>query len=144
MYNIFFRPKVGRFGAAPETFDTGSISSLTASATNRFVLPTPYFRVFLEKFSAQAYTPPAGGGTFNATINHISNSGANTKALTVALDLATLTAKVKSNLTKASGLVEGDFLLQPSDLLEVDIVVSSTVTTQPVGLAVTASGTAID
>jgi hypothetical protein len=147
MFN-FFRPKAGRFGTQPVYLKTGQIGGtnylgganpITASGTTIFRLGgTAGRRAMVGRLGATAVTVPiSASGTLLAALYRY-NAATNT-AVKVSgdIDLEALVTREEA-FAEALALSAGTLTLQPGDALEVHVVSTDAIGTQPAGLVFTA------
>jgi hypothetical protein len=135
----FFQPKSAQRSGVQVAFASGRQldAGITANATTRIPIASPFRKSFIERVTAQVITVPADAdGTILATLKKI--SGGTTTSLSAALDLETLVTLV-TKLFTLSTLTEMQQTLREGDILVVDVVNNSAaIDTQPVGLIFTA------
>lgn len=133
------KTKAGRYGTevafvSGQQLDAG----ITASATVKMVIASPYRKAYIERASVNAEVLPIGSLAITATL-YKKRAGAAAVALTAAIDLkvATQTALVSGVMALLSTLTDADRLMLEGDTLYADLTAAGTVTTQPVGLHIT-------
>lgn len=132
------KTKAGRFGTVPAFFKGKQLDAgITASATVKMIIATPYRKAFVERASVVAETLPIGGAAITATL-YKKPVGATAIALTGAIDLkvATQTALVSGLMALVSTLTDAQRVINEGDILYADLTAAGTVTTQPVGLQI--------
>lgn len=130
------KTKAGRFGTHPAFAHGRQLDAgITASATVKVPIATPYRRSFIERFGVSAVTLPIGGAAITAILQK-KPVGAAAVALTAGIDLTvtTQTALQVGLGALLSTLTDAQRVLNEGDYLYVDVIAAGTVTTQPVGL----------
>lgn len=145
-YDIYFRPKPGRFGAAPELYSSdvlGEATTIAGTATTTFSIALPFRKVRAVRGSAsqRAVIVPASGNAV-AQINRKPSGTAIPIFGTVNLNSAT--AQVSQKFPALSTQKDADLLFQEGDTAFYTVTTSAAVTTQPVGLVVSLEVTSID
>lgn len=130
------KPKAGRFGITP-VFVTGRQidAGITASATVKIPVATPFRKLYVEKAGVSAVTLPIGGGAITATL-YKKPVGGTAVALSAAIDLtvAAQTALVVGAVTILAAATDTQRIVLEGEYLYFDIIAAGTVTTQPAGL----------
>lgn len=139
----FRRPKADAFGTNPTVLSVGPLGGtgllygagvLVTQGSITFTIPTPYRKIAVRAASTHANTLVSTHGTTVATVRK-RVAGTTVATITTALNLATGTAKVSNPFTIGThSTVESDRIVQPADILEVVVVNTGTLVTQPVEL----------
>lgn len=151
----FFNPKVGRFGVAPVFLNTGEIGGtnfiggtapLTASGTTIFRLGGSAGRkVRISRLGATTVTVPvSASGTLLATLRKYDASANQAVTLTADLDLEALTTREEGFANALSTLSDADLMLDVGDALEIHVVSTAAIGTQPAGLVFTAEALVLE
>lgn len=139
----FRRPKADAFGTSPVILSIGPLGGtgllygagvLVTQGSITFTIPTPYRKIAVRAAGTHANTLVSTHGTTVATVRK-RVAGTTVATITAALNLATGTAKVTNPFVIGSqSTIESDRILQPADVLEVVVVNTGTLVTQPVEL----------
>lgn len=136
-FGKIFKPKPGRFGTHPAFLEwqTSAASPLTASATTTIYVPTPVRKLRIARCATFSSTVGiTAGGTLLATVKILATDGTTKRAVTGAFDLATLTAKVLSQIPLLSTATEATLQIAEGETIIVDVVSNAAIGTQPVDL----------
>jgi hypothetical protein len=133
MYN-FFRPKPGRFGVAPVVLTVKPEFGTLAAGTVVHNLGSIPSRAFISKISISAGTFPAAATSIEATFRKKPSGTA--VALTSAIDIDDATAGTAVAGSFLASLTEAQRTLNPGETLELSVVTTGAVGTQPVDLVV--------
>jgi hypothetical protein len=145
-YDIYFRPKPGRFGSAPELYSAdilGEATTIANSSTTTFSLGLPFrkVRAFRGNISQRAVIVVASGAATVQLQRKPSGSAIN---LFGTLDASVMTAGVAKKFPQLATQKDGDLLFQEGDTALYTVVTTATVNTQPVGWTVSLECTSID
>lgn len=156
----FFAPKPGRFGIAPVFIKSGQIGGtnflggttpITAGSGG-----TPQTTIFrlggvagrrarIDRIGATVVTVPvSAGGTIVATIRKYDASADSVVTISQNLELTTLTTREEGFANPIATLTDSQLTLDAGDALEVHVVSSHAIGTQPAGLVFTASVMLLD
>ncbi|MGJ0510189.1 MAG: hypothetical protein ACR652_24345 [Methylocystis sp.] len=149
----FRRPKPDAFGTSPVILSVGPLGGsnllystgvLVTQGSITFTIPTPYRKLAVRAASTHASTLVSTHGTTVATLRK-RVAGTTVATITSALNLATGTAKVSNPFVIGShSTVEADRICQPADVLEVVVVNTGTLVTEPVELYFNVEANIID
>jgi hypothetical protein len=147
-YDIYFRPKPGRFGAAPEVGATdilGEATTVANSSTTTFTVSIPFRKIRAYRGFASTRTAivVASGHAISQFIRLTGASGGTSINLFGTLNLDTLTTKVNTAFPALSTQKDGDLVFQEGDTCTNTITTTATVNTQPVGQVVAIEFTSI-
>ena len=128
----WYRPKPGRFGTAPlqtEWHPGDGAQSITASSTTSYYLATPYRKAYVDTaaYQASAVVTPASGSV-TAILKKVCATGSTVTAVSSAINIGSATALVNYPFTFGT-ISAADRTLALGDVLKVDIIASSTITT---------------
>lgn len=148
MFN-FFMPKPGRFGVLPILIKSGQIGGanylggatpVTASDTTIFRLGGAAGRkARFSRLGATVVTVPvSASGTIKAAIYKYDASADAAVKLSADLDLEALTTREEGFAAALSTVSDADLMLDVGDALEVHVVSTAAIGTQPAGLVFTA------
>lgn len=133
----FFRPKPGRFGIQAVLLTSGRINTGTlAAGTQTHTIGTHPAKCFINRVSVSAGTYPTAT-TNTVKLVRYDAAGTTARDITDALDVNTKTARTSLSAAIASAATDSVRTLLPGDTLEVVLVTTGTVTTQPDDLVVT-------
>lgn len=137
-YSAVFKPKSGRFGVHPAFLASIQASTLTASTTTSFRIPTPKRRLRVLRGTYCAHTLPIDAdGTVLATLKKYDISAAAAVSLSsaVSLKVDVSVADTATAFTLLTTLTEAQLTVDEGDTLFVDVVSNSAaIDTQPVDL----------
>lgn len=137
-FDAQFNPRPYRWGIMPVLTVVGNQGNFSptvaGTATTTVRIPTPFGRAFVGRASAQCRTKVASGGTVTAQLFKRNATGSVNVALTAPFDLKAMTNDVVSNLPILGTLAPAARNLRAGDYLALDIVASSTISTQPADL----------
>jgi hypothetical protein len=147
----FFQPRPGRFGVAPVYLKTaqiggtnfeGGATPVTASGTTIFRLGGfAGRRVELSRIGATTVTVPvSASGTILATLRKYRAADDTVVTLTGTLDLEALVTREEGFTNVLATLSDADRTLAAGDALEVHVVSTAAIGTQPAGLVFTVEG----
>lgn len=145
-YDIYFRPKPGRFGAAPELYSgdiLGEATTIAGSGTTTYTIPIPFrkVRAFRGSLSQRTIIVVASGAATVQIQRKPSGSAIN---LFGTLDASTMTAQVAKKFPALATQKDSDLLFQEGDTALYTVVTTAAVNTQPVGWGVSLECTSID
>ncbi len=137
------RPKPDAFGSAPVMLNVGPIGgsnllystgALVTQGSITFTIPTPYRKMWIRGASTHASTLVSTHGTTVAKVQKLTG-GTVTTAITGNLNLATGTALANSKFTIGTATtIEKDRIIQEGEILQVVVVNTGTLVTEPVEL----------
>lgn len=151
----FMNPKPGRFGVAPVFLKTGEIGGtnflggtapLTASGTTIFRLGgTAGRKTRVSRLGATVVTVPvSASGTLKATLRKYDASADAAVTLTADLDLETLTTREEGFASILTTVSDAELTLDVGDALEIHVVSTAAIGTQPAGLVFTAEALVLE
>ncbi len=137
------RPKPDAFGTSPVILSVGPLGGanllyttapLVTQGSITFTIGTPYRKLWVRGASAHASTLVSTHGTTVAKVQKL--RGTVTAAITGSLNLASgMTAYASSKFTIGTATtIESDRIVQEGDLLQVVVVNTGTLVTEPVEL----------
>jgi hypothetical protein len=145
-FDIYFRPKPGRLGAAPELYSgdiLGESATIANSATTTFTIPIPFrkMRAMRGNISQRTIIVVASGA---ATVQINRKPAGTAIPLFGTVDASTMTAQVAKKFPALSTQKDGDLVFQEGDTAYYTVVTTASVSTQPVGWVVSLEVTAIE
>lgn len=148
MPDFRWRPLPGRFGVSINESswnNFGITATVTASATSVMLMPTPYGKWVVSKFSFATTTAAAGSAAITVQFfkRPAGTTGGSDLALTGTIDLKQAATNKRVDIPLTAGLTDAQRTFTPEidpssgaavggDLLIASFVAGGTVTTQPV------------
>lgn len=132
----FFKPKPGRFGVEPVLLTSGRINTGTlAAGTQTHTIGNHPAKSYINRVTVSAGTFPAAT-TNTIKLVRYDAAAATARDITATLDVNNKTARTSLAATIATTATDSIRTLRPGDTLEVVLVTTGTVTTQPDDLVV--------
>lgn len=130
-----WRPKPGRFGTTPEFSGTlvgNNGVALVASNTVTVLVPLPRRRCYIESITLNGMQAAVGGGAITArVVKRVSGAGSDTNITgATSLTSSVITGANLSVAVAITGTVK-ERVVNVGDIVKIDLVCASTITTQP-------------